>query len=64
MVAHTGQIDEPGEKVIVLMEAAIKGLQIIFLTRLGYTGNIIPNTIGYRERTNIENYLVKASNSA
>lgn len=39
-VAHTGKIDIDGREAIKILEPAIKGLQILLLKKLDYTGKI------------------------
>lgn len=55
-VAHSGRINQPKEESGDLMFSAIKGLQIIILNKLKYTGNVIVNPDKSSETVSINNF--------
>lgn len=57
-VAHTGKIKIAGKESIGTLESAIKGLQIILLMKLGYTGKVISNKDDWKTFVDISDYKV------
>lgn len=58
-VAHTGKIEIDGKEAIKILEPAIKGLQIILLKKLNYSGRIIYYRDGWKTIEEISNFEKK-----
>lgn len=56
-VAHTGRINITGTEAIGTLNNSIKGLQLIWLKRIGYLGNVTSSKDGWKTLVPIEEYF-------